>query len=192
MITTEVSEWNIFYLKMKCHYIKSLYRDLEARVLDLESRLSALESENKELRRKIPSFEPLSEDVEVWLKVRGLAIESKTLYLLNPSKNYRFQVVEVSNDYIRIDKLGKQKLVKDMFVSVYDRLKNVEGWIRIGASVTDTKSDTIEGFLKENFFGGDMNGPMTAPWISALLVRSNVGVEFNNQAMGQAIRYTQV
>jgi len=105
MITTEVSEWNIFYLKMKCHYIKSLYRDLEARVLDLESRLSDLESENKELRRKIPSFEPLSEDVEVWLKVRGLAIESKTLYLLNPSKNYRFQVVEVSNDYIRIDKI---------------------------------------------------------------------------------------
>ena len=192
MITTDVSEWNIFYLKMKYHYIKSLYKELEVKVLDLESRLSALESENIELKKKIPNFEPLSEGMEVWLKVRGLAMESKTLYLLNPSKKYRFQVVEVSNDYIRIDKLGKQKLVKDMFVSIYDRLKNVKGWIRIGASVIDTKSDTIEGFLKENFYGGDMNGPMTAPWVSALLVRANVGVKFNNQAIGQAIRYIKV
>jgi hypothetical protein len=192
MTVTDISEWNTFYLKMKYQYITSLYRELEVRVLDLEGRLSALESENIELRKKMPSFEPLSEDVEVWLKVRGLAIESKTLYLLNPSKKYKFQVVEVSDDYIRIDKLGKQKLVKDMFVSVYDRLKNDEGWIRIGASVTDTKSDTIEGFLKDNFHGGDMNGPMTAPWISALLVRANIGVEFNNQATGQAIRYVKV
>ncbi|EMR73300.1 hypothetical protein MCGE09_00521, partial [Thaumarchaeota archaeon SCGC AB-539-E09] len=62
-------------------------------------------------------------------------------------------------------------------------------WIRIGASVKNTKPDTVEGHIKSLFFKGDMNGKMSASWISAILVKSTVGIIFNNKAIGQAIKY---
>jgi len=33
---------------------------------------------------------------------------------------------------------------------------------------------------------------MSASWVSALLVRSNVGIIFNNKAIGQAIRHVGI
>ena len=106
-----------------------------------------------------------------------------------PSKKYKFNIVEVEDDFIRIDKLGKIKLTKDMFLSVYELLKIQKDWIKIGSSVKNTKHNTVEGHLKMHFYGGDMNGQISATWISAFLVRSNIGIKFNNKAIGQAIRY---
>lgn len=77
-----------------------------------------------------------------------------------------------------------------MFLSVIKMLQEKADWVRIGASVTNTKPDTVEGFLKKNFFKGGMNGNMTAPWISAILARADVGIIFNNKAVGQALRYS--
>ena len=34
-----------------------------------------------------------------------------------------------------------------------------------------------------------MNGKMSASWISAILVKSTVGIIFNNKAIGQAIKH---
>jgi hypothetical protein len=100
--------------------------------------------------------------------------------LLNPSRIYRFKIVEVDDDYIRVDKLGKVKLTKEMFLSVFEFLMEKGDWTRIGASVTK----------KMHFFTGIMDRQMSASWVSAILVRSNVGIIFNNKAVGQAIRYT--
>ena len=108
------------------------------------------------------------------------------------SRNFRFKIVEVDDDFIRIDKLGKIRLTKDMFLSVFTLLKEKGDWIRIGASVTNTKPNTVEGHIKTLFFEGNLNGQMSASWVSALLVRSNVGIIFNNKAIGQAIRHVGI
>jgi hypothetical protein len=47
----------------------------------------------------------------------------------------------------------------------------------------------VEGHLKNHFFAGNMSGQMSASWVSAILVRSDIGIIFNNKAVGQAIRY---
>ena len=51
-------------------------------------------------------------------------------------------------------------------------------WIKIGASVRNIKPNTMEDYINMLLFTGGMNGQMGASWISALLVRSNVGVIF--------------
>jgi hypothetical protein len=79
-----------------------------------------------------------------------------------------------------------------MFLSLYQILEDKRDWVRIGASVKNTKPDTVEGYLKMRFFEGNLNGQMTAPWVSALLTRSDVGIIFNNKSVGQAIKHSGI
>ncbi len=169
--------------------LQTAIMNLESRIQKLDERLLLLESEILELKNLIIKNNSLNNLKQIWIKIRGYAIENTTSMLLNPSRNYRFKIVEVDDDFIRIDKLGKIRLTKDMFLSVFMLLKEKEDWIRIGASVKNTKPNSVEGHLKTLFFKGDMNGQMSAPWVSATLVRSDVGIIFNNKAIGQAIRH---
>jgi hypothetical protein len=169
--------------------VESFILNLEAAIQELDERLSRLESEFEEIKNRIFVNAPVDDRESIWIKIRGYSIESKKSTLLNPSKNYLFQIVEVTDDFIRVDKLGRVKLTKDMFMSVYEMLKEKRDWIRIGASVKNTDPNTVEGYLKSRFFGGNMDGQMTAPWISALLVRSDVEILFNDKAVGQAIKF---
>jgi hypothetical protein len=125
----------------------------------------------------------------VWEKILefGKSNKGKLIPLLNPKKGSPFTVVEVSEDYIRIDKLPI-KMTKQMFLSLYDYLKSKRGWIEIGARRMGARSDTIEGFIKQKFFNGNMDALSTATWFAAILVHSNIGVEFNNKAIGQKLR----
>lgn len=169
--------------------LQKFLMSLESRIQEIEERLLRLESITTELKDEINKNNSLNYLEKIWIKIRGYAIENSTSMLLNPSRNFRFKIVEVDDDFIRIDKLGKIRLKKDMFLSAFMLLKEKEDWVRIGASVKNTKPDTVEGHLKTLFFEGDMNGQMSASWVSALLVRSNVGIIFNNKAIGQALRY---
>ena len=169
--------------------LQTFLMNLESRIQKLDERLLILESEILELKNLIIKNNSLNNLEKIWIKIRGYAIENTTSILLNPSRDFRFKIVEVDDDFIRIDKLGKIRLTKDMFLSVFMLLKEKEDWIRIGASVKNTKPNTVEGHLKTLFFKGDMNGQMSASWVSATLVRSNVGIIFNNKAIGQAIRH---
>jgi hypothetical protein len=109
--------------------------------------------------------------------------------LLNPKKKYLFTINEISDDYIKIDKLYHNKLKKQMFLSVYDYVRKSISWVRIGASRVNTLEDTVEGLLKREFFNNNPGGLSTAAWISAILVYSDVGVEFNNKTRGQKLRF---
>ena len=131
-------------------------------------------------------------DGEVWKNIQIFSHEfiGKKLCLLNPSKRYEFQITEVSEDFIRVNKLPI-KLVKEIFLSVYQHLVLQNKWVKIGASRVNTKPNTIEGLLKTVFFEGNVNALSTAPWISAILVRADIGVEFNGKSRGQAIRYSK-
>ncbi|MEM4703747.1 MAG: hypothetical protein QXJ02_01575 [Candidatus Bathyarchaeia archaeon] len=106
---------------------------------------------------------------------------------MNPKRSFPFTIVEVSEDYIWIDKLPI-KMTKKMFLSLYEHLKSRRGWVEIGARRVGARPDTIEGFIKEKIFKGNMNALSTAAWFAAILVYSNIGVEFNNKAKGQEIR----
>ncbi len=170
--------------------LKTFLMNIESRMHEFDERLSRLESEILELKDLINIKNSFTSFENVWIKIRGYIIENSSSMLLNPSRNYRFKIVEVDDDFIRIDKLGKVKLTKEMFLSVFELLKEKGDWTRIGASVTNTKPNTVEGHLKKNFFAGTINGQMSASWVSAILVRSNIGIIFNNKAIGQAIRYT--
>jgi len=172
--------------------LRTFLMNLESKIQEFDERLLRLESVTLELKEQINKNNILNHHERTWIKIRGYAIENTTSMLLNPSRNFRFKIVEVDDDFIRIDKLGKIKLTKDMFLSVFMLLKEKGDWIRIGASVTNTKPNTVEGHIKMHFFGGDMNGQMSASWVSALLVRSNVGIIFNNKAIGQAIRHVGI
>jgi len=96
-------------------------------------------------------------------------------------------ITDVSDQYIRIDKLSI-KMTKQMFLSIYRYLKSKNDWVEIGASRVGTHPDTLEGFIKENFFNGNLDGLSTATWFSAILVWSDIGLEFNNKAKGQKLR----
>ena len=168
--------------------LNKILMNIESSIHDLDGRLSKVEVELQDLLDKFAE-NPVDYQEEIWVKIRGFAIESKTPSLLNPSRNYGFHIVEVGETFIRVDKLGKVRLTKNMFISVYQILRDTGSWVKIGASVKNTKPNSVEGYLKSHFFGGDMNAQMTASWVSAILVRSNVGIIFNDKAVGQAIRY---
>lgn len=176
--------------KKKQVRLNTYLMDLEANIQNLENRVSKLEAEMQELITKLNKLNSVDNIEELWIKIRDFAMENRTSQLLNPSKIYRFQIIEINRDYIRIDKLTGKKLTKQMFISVIIMLQKKSNWVRIGSSVTNTKPDTVEGYIKKNFYKGNMNGNMTAPWISAILVRANVGVIFNNKAVGQALSYS--
>jgi len=129
---------------------------------------------------------------EIWKRILSYAKSSqgRLLPLLNPNKKSPFTITEVSDKYIRIDKLSI-KMTKQMFLGVCDFLRSKGGWVRIGASRINTKPETIEGFIKRKFFNDNLNGLSTATWFSAILVYSDIGVEFNNKVRGQKLRLKQ-
>ena len=181
-----------YYMQWRAEQLdlQTFLMNLESRMQEFEERLLKLETEILELKDLINIKNSLTSFDKIWIKIRGYIIENSSSMLLNPSRIYRFKIVEVDDDFIRVDKLGKVKLTKEMFLSVFEFLMEKGDWTRIGASVTNTKPNTVEGHLKMHFFTGTMNRQMSASWVSAILVRSNVGIIFNNKAVGQAIRYT--
>lgn len=128
----------------------------------------------------------------VWKRILGYAKSSqgKLIHLLNPDIKSPFTITEVSDEHIRIDKLPI-KMTKQMFLSIYDYLKSKSGWVKIGASRINTEQDTVEGSIKREFFDNNPNGLSTATWFSAILVYSDIEVEFNNKARGQKLRLKQ-
>jgi hypothetical protein len=83
---------------------------------------------------------------------------------------------------------NKLRLEKSRFISAYNMLKERKGsWVSIGGSRVNTKADTLEGRIK-NEFNRNMNGLSTAPWIAAILVGAFDNIIFNEQMMGQAIK----
>uniref|UniRef100_A0A7C2P194 Uncharacterized protein n=1 Tax=candidate division WOR-3 bacterium TaxID=2052148 RepID=A0A7C2P194_UNCW3 len=127
---------------------------------------------------------------EVWERILNFARsnEGKAVALLNPSKGSPFTITEVSENYIRINKLPI-KMTKNMFLDIYDYLKSRRGWVEIGARRVGASPDTVEGFIKMKFFNGNVDALSTATWFAAILVYSNIGIEFNHKAKGQKIRF---
>jgi len=80
-------------------------------------------------------------------------------------------------------------MTKHMFLSIYDYLKSKGGWIEIRARRVGARPNTVEGVIKKIFFNDNPNGLSTATWFSAILVYSNIGIEFNNKAKGQKIKF---
>jgi len=126
---------------------------------------------------------------QVWEKISGFSKSSQgqLIPLLNPIIRSPFKITEVSKNYIRIDKLPI-KMTKHMFLTIYKYLKSKKDWVEIGARRVGARPNTVEGIVKKKFFNDNPNGLSTATWFSAILVYSNIGVEFNNKAKGQKIR----
>jgi hypothetical protein len=181
-----------YYMQWRAEQLdlQTFLLNLESRMQEFDERLLRLETEILELKDLLNSENSLSSFEKIWIKIRGYLIDNSSSMLLNPSRIYRFKIVEVDDDFIRVDKLGKVKLTKEMFLSVFEFLMEKGDWTKIGASVKNTKPNTVEGHLKKHFFTGIINRQMSASWVSAILVRSNVGIIFNNKAVGQAIRYS--
>lgn len=137
---------------------------------------------------KLPLYTMLT-DNGVWEKILDFSKshKGKLIPLLNPKKGSPFTITEVQDDYVRIDKLPI-KMTKQMFLSVYNYLKSRRDWVEIGARRVGARPDTLEGFMKTQFFNGNMDALSTATWFSAILVHSNIGIEFNNKAIGQKLR----
>ena len=81
--------------------------NLESRIQEFDDRLLRLESETQELKELINNNKSSNNLEAIWIKIRGHAIENSKSTLLNPSRSYRFNIVEVDDNFIRIDKLGK-------------------------------------------------------------------------------------
>ena len=136
-------------------------------------------------------------DVEktIWDTIINCIKDNKKLGLLSESpKSQSFEIITIQTDYIviRFSKSGNLlKLEKEMFISAYKILEeNVGKWIKIGASRTETKLDTLEGRIK-NDYNGDMNGLSTAPWIATILVETFSNIIFNDKKKGQALMMTK-
>ncbi len=106
--------------------LQTFLMNLESKIQEIDERLLRLESVTLELKDQINKNNSLSYLEKIWIKIRGYAIENTTSLLLNPSRNFRFKIVEVDDGFIRIDKLGKIRLTKDMFLSVFMLLKKKE------------------------------------------------------------------
>jgi hypothetical protein len=132
------------------------------------------------------------ENERIWEKIHDFASKNinEPLLILNPVKEKRFKITKVTDSYLIVDKLGTS-LTKEMFVIIFNHIKSSGNWMDIGASHVNTRKNTIEGILKERFFGGNMNAISTATWVAAILVRSDVGISFNNVPRGQALKYNK-
>lgn len=132
-------------------------------------------------------------DVEktIWDPVVNYLRNNKRLDLLIESpRSQPFEVITIQTDHIVI-RFSKSrnllKLEKERFISAYKMLEENEGkWVKIGARRVETKLDTIEGRIK-NDYNGDMNGLSTAPWIAAILVKTFRNIIFNEKKRGQAL-----
>ena len=130
------------------------------------------------------------ENEKIWGKIHDFATQNinKPLLILNPEKQQKFNIIEVADSYLKVDKLGIS-LTKDMFLVVFNYLKNSGNWVNIGATHTNTRKNTVEGVLKEMFHGGNMDALSTATWVAAILVKSGIGISFNNVPRGQALKF---
>jgi hypothetical protein len=128
-------------------------------------------------------------DEEIWSKIQLFAKTSlgKNIPILNPIKGSPFIIRNVTKNHLQIDKIPI-KMTRQMFLAVYHHLKDRGDWVPIGARWIGAYPHTVEGFIKKTFFDNNPDALSTATWFSAILVRSNIGVEFNNRAMGQKIR----
>jgi len=125
---------------------------------------------------------------DIWGKIKKYADKN-----INQKQNLLsglgdFYIVKSDMDYIKIDKLAI-KLQKAMFLSTYEFIKEKKNWIKIGATRVNTDPTTIEGFIKKTYFKNNPNALSTAPWFSAILVYSNIGIIFNERSPGQALKY---
>ena len=134
--------------KKNQYNLKTYLMDLEANHQDLEDRISKLEAQLQDLLIKINEYMATYNVKDNWMKIKSFAINNKISYLLNPSKMYSFHITEIGEEYICVDKLGSKKLEKELFLSVINMLEEKNSWVKIGASVKNTKPDTIEGFIK--------------------------------------------
>lgn len=83
---------------------------------------------------------------DVWVQIKTYADENLKRKQLLLSGMGEFYILESEPDYIKIDKISI-KMKKDMFLSIFQYLRNHQGWIRIGASRVNTQPNTIEGFI---------------------------------------------
>lgn len=131
----------------------------------------------------------------LWDSIVKYIRKNKTLQLLSESsKSQQFEIITVYPDYIviRFSKSGNHlKLEKERFTSAYKMLEENKGkWVNIGARRVETKYDTLEGRVK-NDYNGDLNGLSTAPWLAAILVGTFGDIIFNDKKRGQALMMTK-
>ena len=126
----------------------------------------------------------------VWDKIKkyGEAQLGKQIPLLNPKTNSTFMITEISENYLKIDKLPIN-LSAELFLESFQHVAQNKTWLKIGASRINTKKDTLEGFLKRKYYKGSMNALSTATWVAAILVYSQDEIEFNGKSRGQAIKF---
>jgi len=126
----------------------------------------------------------------VWDKISkyGEAQLGNQIPLLNPKIHSTFTITELSENYLKIDKLAIN-LSAELFMESFQHVAQHKTWLKIGASRINTKHDTLEGFLKRKYFNGSMNALSTATWVAAILVYSHNEIEFNRKSRGQAIKY---
>ena len=189
MIGMDLTEWNKFIISLKSRSIHSIFLELESRFSGLDDRITRLEEEVYHHRQLLEDLQRKPVQTPIWDEIKNYLEYNRTLTLLNPRKEYPFKILDLTDEIVTVDKLGAIRLTSDMFTRLYEYLKQRGSWVKIGATIQNTKPETVEAFLKNNFHGGNMNGAMTASWVSAILVKSGVGVEFNDKAIGQAIRY---
>jgi len=188
MIGMDLTEWNKFIISLKYRSIQSIFLELESRFSGLDDRITRLEEELILQRQLLESLQSKPVKAPIWEEIKNYLRYNRTLTLLNPRREYPFKILDISENHIIVDKLGSVQLTSEMFSSLIEYLKQRGDWVKIGATIRNTKPDTVEAVLKNNFHGGNMNGAMTASWVSAILVKSGLGVEFNGKAVGQAIR----
>ena len=131
---------------------------------------------------------PIYEDV--WKKIKAFSqlYQGKPIPILNPSIQSTFMITEVSDDYIKIDKI-QIKMTKNMFLSIYDYLKCRGCWVEIGARRVGARPNTLEGFIKNDLLKVGPDGLSTATWFAAIMIHADIGIDFNNVAKGQKLRW---
>jgi len=188
MIGMDLTEWNKYIISLKYRSIQSIFLELESKFSRLDDRITRLEAELNLQRQLLEGLQSKPVKAPIWEEIKNYLRYNRILTLLNPRRDYPFKILDISENHILVDKLGSIQLTSEMFSSLIEYLKQRGDWIKIGATIRNTKSGTVEAFLKNNFHGGNMNGAMTASWVSTILVKSGLGVEFNGKAVGQAIR----
>lgn len=128
----------------------------------------------------------------IWSSVTDSLERGEVLDILAPSpKSQPFKIVEIKPGLLRIKFLESGsylKLERKRFISAYKMLEeNMEHWVDIGATRTNTKLGTLEGRIKQDY-NDDMNGLSTATWIAKILVKVFENIEFNGKKKGQALR----
>ena len=138
------------------------------------------------------SWKEFDQKNNVWDKITSYLSNNKKLNLLSNSENSQiFNIVEITNDYIRIkfqETKTTLKLERDRFISAYCMLEENKGnWILLGASRVNTKPNTLEGRIKLDY-NNKLNGLSTVSWIAAILEKVFDNIKFNYMQKGQALK----